>query len=59
LANQNADLGELLAEPREALDVEVKQWLDLTVNDHRALVAKETIDLDAAAPIASSNPRQD
>jgi hypothetical protein len=45
LAKQNSDLGDLLAEPREALDVEVKEWLDLTNNDHRALVAKEIIAL--------------
>jgi schlafen family protein len=45
LAKQNADLGEFLAEPREALDVEFKTWLDLTNNDHRALVAKEIIAL--------------
>jgi hypothetical protein len=41
----NADLDELLAEPREALDVEVKEWLDLTNNDQRATVAKEIIAL--------------
>ena len=45
VAKQNPDLGDLLAEPREALDVEVKEWLDLTNNDHRALVAKEIIAL--------------
>jgi len=45
MAEQNSDLGELLAEPREALDVEVKEWLTLTDNDHRALVAKEIIAL--------------
>jgi hypothetical protein len=45
LATQNADLDELLAEPREALDVELKEWLDLTGHDHRALVAKEIIAL--------------
>ncbi|WP_395670854.1 helix-turn-helix domain-containing protein [Phenylobacterium sp.] len=41
----NADLEELLAEPREALDVEVKEWLDLATNDHRAALAKEIIAL--------------
>jgi predicted HTH transcriptional regulator len=41
----NADTDELLAEPREALDVEVKEWLDLTDNDQRANVAKEIIAL--------------
>src|SRR5690242_3660973 len=40
-----AMIDELLAEPREALDVEVKEWLDLTDNAHRALVAKEVIAL--------------
>jgi hypothetical protein len=35
----------LLAEPREALDVEIKEWLNLSENDHRALVAKEIIAL--------------
>ena len=46
MAKQNSDaLGELLEEPRETLDVEVKEWLDLTKNDHRALVAKEIIAL--------------
>lgn len=45
LATENADLGELLAEPREALDVEVKEWLDLTGHDQRAAVAKEIIAL--------------
>jgi hypothetical protein len=39
------DLGELVAEPREALDVEIKDWLDLSTNDHRALLAKEVIAL--------------
>src|SRR5262249_14762890 len=31
--------------PRETLDVELKEWLDLTGPDHRALVAKEIIAL--------------
>lgn len=38
-------IDELLQEPREALDVEVKEWLDLTDNGHRALIAKEIIAL--------------
>jgi hypothetical protein len=42
---RNADLDELLAEPREALDVEVKEWLDLSNHDQRANVAKEIIAL--------------
>lgn len=38
-------IDELLQEPREALDVEVKEWLDLTDSGHRALIAKEIIAL--------------
>lgn len=45
MASPNADLDELLLEPRETLDVEVKEWLDLTDNGHRALLAKEIIAL--------------
>lgn len=45
MASQNANIDELLAEPRETLDVEVKEWLDLTTNEHRALIAKEIIAL--------------
>lgn len=45
MASSNADLDELLLEPREALDVEVKEWLDLTDHRHRALLAKEIIAL--------------
>jgi len=45
MALRGADLTELVAEPREALDIEVKEWLDLINNDHRALVAKELIAL--------------
>jgi hypothetical protein len=46
LATRNADLpNELLAELREALDIEVKEWLDLTNHDHCAIVAKEIIAL--------------
>src|SRR6202158_1280172 len=45
MSNPNADLDDLVNEPRETLDVEVKEWLDLTDNDHRALVAKEIIAL--------------
>lgn len=41
----DAMFNELLAEPRETLDVEVKEWLDLTENGHRALLAKEIIAL--------------
>jgi Putative DNA-binding domain len=45
MLNPNADLGDLINEPRETLDVEVKDWLDLTDNDHRAMIAKEIIAL--------------
>ena len=45
MINQNADLDDLVNEPRETLDVEVKEWLDLTDNDHRAMIAKEIIAL--------------
>lgn len=45
MANPNADLDDLVNEPRETLDVEVKEWLDLADNDHRALIAKEIIAL--------------
>lgn len=45
MTNPNADLDDLVNEPRETLDVEVKEWLDLADNDHRALIAKEIIAL--------------
>ena len=45
MLNQNADLDDLINEPRETLDVEVKEWLDLTDNEHRAMIAKEIIAL--------------
>ena len=45
IINPNADLDDLINEPRETLDVEVKEWLDLTDNDHRSMVAKEIIAL--------------
>jgi hypothetical protein len=41
----NQDLRELLLTPRETLDIEVKEWLDLSTNDHRAALAKEVIAL--------------
>jgi hypothetical protein len=41
----NTHLDDLINEPRETLDVEVKEWLDLSDNDHRAIVAKEIIAL--------------
>jgi predicted HTH transcriptional regulator len=41
----NSYLDELINEPRETLDVEVKTWLDLSNSDHRAVVAKEIIAL--------------
>jgi hypothetical protein len=45
MSGSNLDLDDLVNEPREALDIEVKDWLDLTNNDHRSLVAKEIIAL--------------
>jgi hypothetical protein len=45
VAIQNVDLDELLAEPREALDIEIKNWLDLSTNEHKAVIAKEIIAL--------------
>ncbi len=41
----NIDLEELVAEPREALDIEVKEWLNFADNDHKALLAKGIIAL--------------
>ena len=41
----NATLVDLVDEPRETLDVEIKEWLDLSGNEHRALLAKEIIAL--------------
>ena len=37
------DLEPLVAEPREDLSVEYKDWLDLTVNEHKATLAKAAI----------------
>jgi hypothetical protein len=54
IINPNADLDDLINEPRETLDVEVKEWLDLTDNDHRSMVAKEIITL-ADHGVASSS----
>jgi hypothetical protein len=45
MADQNAELEGLLREPREAPDIEVKEWLDLSSNEHRAALAKEIIAL--------------
>jgi hypothetical protein len=53
IINPNADLDDLINEPRETLDVEVKEWLDLTDNDHRSMVAKEIIALQITG-VASS-----
>jgi hypothetical protein len=39
------DLEPLVTEPREDLSVEYKGWLDLTMNEHRAIVAKAAIAL--------------
>jgi hypothetical protein len=41
----NIDLDDLLIDPREAIDIEIKTWLDLSKNDCRAAVAKEIIAL--------------
>jgi hypothetical protein len=40
-----AELQPLLGEPREDLAVEYKTWIDLTTNDHKAVVAKAAIAL--------------
>lgn len=45
MQNSRFDLSSLVAEPREALDIEVKDWLNLDDNDHRAALAKEIIAL--------------
>ena len=42
---ERTDILELVAEPREALDVEVKEWLDLSNPDQRASLAREIIAL--------------
>lgn len=41
--DRRPDLGELLSRPREALDIEIKSWLDLSDNNQRALLAKAII----------------
>jgi hypothetical protein len=43
--SENNLLDHLVNEPRETLDIEVKEWLDLSDNDHRAALAKEIIAL--------------
>lgn len=43
MASENELLISLVDEPREALDVEVKGWLDLGSNEHKALIAKSII----------------
>lgn len=45
MSGANADLDDLISEPREALDIEIKDWLDLANNEHRSLVAKKIIAL--------------
>lgn len=42
---QHEELQPLLSEPREALDAEYKGWLNLTENEHRAVLAKAAIAL--------------
>lgn len=39
------ELQPLISEPKEELDVEYKDWLDLTTNEHRAILAKAAIAL--------------
>src|SRR4051794_19851603 len=39
------ELQALVAEPREDLHIEVKSWLDLSANDHKATLAKAIIAL--------------
>jgi hypothetical protein len=39
------DLEPLVTEPREDLSVEYKEWLDLTTNEHKAIIAKAAIAL--------------
>jgi predicted HTH transcriptional regulator len=41
----STEFDEFLSEPRESLDVEFKEWLDLNDHDHSAIVAKEVIAL--------------
>lgn len=41
----NEELVALISQPREALDIEIKEWLDLATNEHRAKLAKEMIAL--------------
>lgn len=40
-----ADFDDLIREPREGLEIEVKEWLDLSDADHKAMLAKEIIAL--------------
>ena len=39
------ELQPLIIEPREALEYEYKDWLDLTSNEHKATLAKAAIAL--------------
>jgi len=39
------DLEPLVTEPREDLDVEYKDWIDLSTNEHKAILAKAAIAL--------------
>lgn len=45
MSDENANLQDFLKYPREALDVEIKDWLNLDEHDHRAALAKEIIAL--------------
>src|SRR4051794_23544737 len=44
-SSENNLIDSLVNETHEAMDVEVKEWLDLTENDHRAALAKGIIAL--------------
>jgi len=43
--NTNERLQDLLLDPKESLDVEIKGWLDLNDNTHKSVLAKALIAL--------------
>ncbi len=45
MANSNEYIQAILDDPIETLDIEMKEWLDLSANEHRAALAKEIIAL--------------
>jgi len=48
----NSRLADLLLDPREALDVEIKGWLDLAASDeHKATLAKAILALQSARQV--------